>query len=350
MPRVSMAAVRVRAPLASAPIRGRLAGGLRRIVAPTPSPRAPARPSSLVLLFTVALAIAVGGCSRSYHADEAAAAPLAAETSNDAPGSLPTPADGAGSLPADGTGAAAQAGASAQATRALVVTIKTVVVTDDPDAVAARARAEVERAGGFVASATTRGSGADRSVELELKVPHAETRPLRVLLSDLGRIASDEEKSEDVTEQRADLNARLRNAQAQEKRTLELLAQRTGSLQDVLEAERELARIRETVERLDAQKRSLDGKVDLATVRLSVLKTASEWQPPPEPTALSRVLDAGGAGVKAAGTLLLFLAMAFAASAPILVPALLLASAIVYLVRRHRRQLAEARAQRLAEG
>jgi hypothetical protein len=236
-------------------------------------------------------------------------------------------------------GATGAAGADAKplaAGRALVVTVEMTLTARNPDAVALRLRDEAARAGGFVADASAQGSAESRSARVVLRVPADRTRSLRALVADLGTITSDTEKSEDVTEQRADLDARLGNARAQEKRLVEIMAHKTGSVGEVLEVERELARVRESVERLDAQKRGLDGKIDLATVTVSVQSTYVPTAAKEE-GALARIAGAFRAGLTATGALALYAAMAFAAASPVLVPLGVLAALVVVVTRRRRR-------------
>ena len=75
-----------------------------------------------------------------------------------------------------------------------------------------------------------------------------------------------------MTEQIVDVEARLSNARNTEKRLLDLLQRRTGALEDVLAAEREIARVREEIERFDAQRKSLDRRVTYATLNLVVME------------------------------------------------------------------------------
>lgn len=142
-----------------------------------------------------------------------------------------------------------------------------------------------------------------------------------------------------MTEQRANLDARLANARAQEKRLVEIVAgHKTGSVAEVLEVERELARVRESVER-DSTRRSAGstGEIDLATVTVHVL-SPEEMAPTGGGAALSGASRARStAGIKATGTLALYAAMAFAAVSPVLVPVMLLASAALLFARRRRR-------------
>ena len=66
------------------------------------------------------------------------------------------------------------------------------------------------------------------------------------------------------------LQARLKSARATEQRLIELLGTRTGKLEDVLEAERELARIRGEIEGMQGQSAILVHRVNYATVQVDL--------------------------------------------------------------------------------
>jgi len=76
--------------------------------------------------------------------------------------------------------------------------------------------------------------------------------------------------SEDVGEEFVDVNVRLENGRRLERRLLQLLDTRTGKLEEVLAVERELARVREEVERLEGRVRFLRNRADLGTLTISV--------------------------------------------------------------------------------
>ena len=67
-----------------------------------------------------------------------------------------------------------------------------------------------------------------------------------------------------------DLAARLSNARKTEERLTEILAQRTGKLADVLAVEEEISRVRETLERLEAELKSLQNRVSYATLQVEL--------------------------------------------------------------------------------
>lgn len=240
------------------------------------------------------------------------------------------PSRGSGpATPSAGSTVAAPPGAG----RSLVVTVDLAVTVPDVDRASTELRARAESAGGYVAEAADRGSSDSRRVELDLRVPVARASDLRAFVAGLGQLTSDAEKSEDVTEERADLEARLGNARVEERRLLEVMQQRTGTIGDVLEAEKEIARVREAIERLDAQKRSMESRIDLATVRVTLTAPdAVPWQTPG-----ASVVAAWQSGAHAAWALAVCVAIVLATVAPGAAPILAAMAATALLVRARRR-------------
>jgi anti-sigma factor RsiW len=127
--------------------------------------------------------------------------------------------------------------------------------------------------GGFVGQVDVTGSrGAPRSLRATLRVPAARLDATLAELKKLGQVVAESQGGDDVTEQIVDLEARLTNHRNMEKRLTELLQKRTGDLADVLAAEREIARVREEIERLDAQRKNLEQRVSYATLTLELLE------------------------------------------------------------------------------
>jgi hypothetical protein len=81
--------------------------------------------------------------------------------------------------------------------------------------------------------------------------------------------------AEDVSEEFVDLTARMANSHRLEERLVELLRTRTGKLQDVLTVERELARVREEIERMEGRLRFLKNSAQLSTLAVTL------YEPPP---------------------------------------------------------------------
>jgi hypothetical protein len=133
-----------------------------------------------------------------------------------------------------------------------------------------------QRVGGFVGNSTIQ-SGREqlRQATLEIKVPAARFDELTGGLAPLGRIEFVNVSAEDVGEEFVDLTARVANSRRLEERLIDLLGSRTGRLQDVLAVERELARVREEIERQEGRLRYLKSRVALSTLSVTV------HEPPP---------------------------------------------------------------------
>ena len=109
-----------------------------------------------------------------------------------------------------------------------------------------------------------------RELRGTLRVPGDRMAATLTRLRALGQVVEDTQGSQEVTDQIVDLDARLASARATEKRLMELLANRTGKLSDVLEVEREITRVRLDIERLDAEKTNLGRRVSYATIDVSI--------------------------------------------------------------------------------
>jgi hypothetical protein len=156
------------------------------------------------------------------------------------------------------------------------------IEVDSLDRAIAQVRALATRVGGYVANTAVQ-SGRDQihSATLELKIPATRFDEALTGLTPIGKVEGVNVSAEDVGEEYVDVNARVANAHKLEARLIELLATRTGKLQDVLSVERELARVREEIERYEGRLRFL--RTRAATSSLSV--TVHEHAPIIEPNA-----------------------------------------------------------------
>ena len=130
----------------------------------------------------------------------------------------------------------------------------------------------VASTGGLVGRVDVSSRGDVRTLTATLHIPAAQLDAALSTLKSIGRVVDEAQSGEDVTEQVVDVTARLANARNTEKRLTDLLQKRTGDLADVLAAEREIARVREEIERLDAQRQALGRRVMYATLTLEILE------------------------------------------------------------------------------
>jgi hypothetical protein len=101
--------------------------------------------------------------------------------------------------------------------------------------------------------------------KITIRVPVADYRLAISRVEALGRVIHRQQEATDVTEEFVDLEARLKNALAVRAR-LEALLARTEGVMGALEVERELKRIGEEIEQLQAKLELIKNRVALTTI------------------------------------------------------------------------------------
>ena len=104
----------------------------------------------------------------------------------------------------------------------------------------------------------------------ELRIPAKQLPAFVEQARQLGKVVDEARATEEVTAEFVDLQARLKAAKAAEQRLVELLGTRTGKLSDVLEVERELARVRGEIESMQGQANVILHEVAYATVKIEL--------------------------------------------------------------------------------
>lgn len=126
--------------------------------------------------------------------------------------------------------------------------------------------------GGFLAESSIHGREVGtRRGYLVIRIPQEKLDESLKALYEMGEVTYDDKSTQDVTEEYIDVQARVRNLERQEERLLDLL-ERADTVQEVLEVERELARIRYEVESLQGRLNYLTDRVDLATINLHLVE------------------------------------------------------------------------------
>ena len=153
----------------------------------------------------------------------------------------------------------------------VIRTASLMIVTKSFDTVRPTIERMLREAGGFVGHIQVSGGRGDaRTLTATLRVPSSRLDATLATLRTLGQAMDESQGGEDVTTQMIDLDARLRNSRNTESRLTDVLKNRTGRIADVLEVEREIARVREEIEQLDAQRKQMQDRVTYATVSLTV--------------------------------------------------------------------------------
>jgi len=98
------------------------------------------------------------------------------------------------------------------------------------------------------------------------------------------QVISEASNAQDITEQYIDLEARLKNTQAEEASFVALL-NRSGKIEEILSVTREVARVRGEIERLEGQRRYLNSQTDMSTITaditedVEIASASQDWRP-----------------------------------------------------------------------
>ena len=123
---------------------------------------------------------------------------------------------------------------------------------------------------GRIGSLSITGEKNRRALGATLRVPSARLDAFLAAVRPLGLVQHESISTEEVTSEYQDLSIRISTAKREEQRLIALLTNRTGKLSDVLEVERELARVRTEIERMDAALRARKDQVDYSSINLQV--------------------------------------------------------------------------------
>ena len=135
----------------------------------------------------------------------------------------------------------------------------------------ASVKAIAQRHNGYIASLNSASpQDAARTLTATLRIPSAQLEAAIAELKQLGRVEQESQSGEEVTKEFTDREARMKNARATEERLLDVLRNHTGQVRDILATEQEIARVRGNIEQMEADQKSLQTRVDFATIELSV--------------------------------------------------------------------------------
>ncbi len=150
------------------------------------------------------------------------------------------------------------------AERMVIYTAQISIEVDDVQSAAYRIQSIAEGSGGFIQRVSI--SGEERkSGFITIRVPQDKFYDVLRQIEEVGNVTNKEISGEDVTEKYIDLEARLKNVKREEERLLEILDKATD-VNDILKVEKELMRVRETIETLEGQIRYLERRVEYSTI------------------------------------------------------------------------------------
>jgi hypothetical protein len=195
---------------------------------------------------------------------------------------------------------------------------------------------------GYVAQlSATAEPGSAGVVVASLRVPADQLDACLAELKKLGRVIQESQAGEEVTQQHVDLMARLKNSRNTEVRLHNVLQQPGSKIKDILEVEKESARVRGEIEQMEAEQQTLEHRVDFATIDLKLAEEYKAQLSSPAPSVATQLRNASVNGFRSAFESLLALVLFLAESGPaILLWLALLFIPVRLLWRRYQRSLA----------
>jgi hypothetical protein len=305
----------------------------------TPLPlRRPLGPVGIALLV---FALAGAGCSGREDSDDATMAASSGDDSTDmtVAAALYDSDEATASGSAGGTGgvASADVGGLDFATKVVRTADLRIEVEKGAFGQQLRNASMLARSlGGFVESSSTSSfEEGDASGEITLRVPVERFDDAMEQIAKLGTIESSSEQGEDVTDQLVDLDARVRALRAEEDALNALMAE-AANVNDVLAVRSTAIGIRQEIERLAAQQKSLADRSSFSTIHLVLHESNAsleEESPGDDDWSIAEAFDtAAGALVAVVGAMIVVVGDALP-----LVPFALVA----YYVMRRRRVVTE---------
>lgn len=129
----------------------------------------------------------------------------------------------------------------------------------------------VEGAEGYITNeSVSEDEYGTKSGSILCRVPAGELDTMITALDDLGDVEYVSISANDITDQYFDLEVRLDNQKQLESRLLELLKRPSNELDDLLAAERELARVRTDIDAMEGRKRLWDNQIAYSTISVNL--------------------------------------------------------------------------------
>ncbi len=151
---------------------------------------------------------------------------------------------------------------------------------------------------GYVAKLRMVGKPTGSTLSATLRIPSTEYGATLGELKTLGQVEREEEAADEVTQQHADLEARLINAQNTLRHLQELLKKQTYPDRNVLELQRQMANVNADINRLEADRIASEHRVVFANVLFAMREEIT----PPAETLAAQFHNAALAGFSEAAT------------------------------------------------
>lgn len=175
--------------------------------------------------------------------------------------------------------------------RLVIKTARLTLRDDEPRTALGKLTSLADASGGFVVASSVGGTDDRREASLKARVPAGSFDATLVAFRQQGKLITENVEGQDVSDKYVDLDAQLRNQKALESRLLEIL-DGSGSVDDAMEVEEKIAKVRTDTDRLEGRIRHLRNRSALSTIEVTILETVAEPVPKEEPALFDPVSDA----------------------------------------------------------
>ena len=134
----------------------------------------------------------------------------------------------------------------------------------------------VQQAGGFVSNVEFQGHSGSRTMNVTLRLPAQGFLAFLAQVRGLGFVENEKLNVIDVTDQYVDLDRRIATNQKLAARLEQLIQEHSYQFKDLLEVEKELARLQLETEALQGSMRGLDDRISLSTLTVELYQEVSQ--------------------------------------------------------------------------
>ncbi len=216
----------------------------------------------------VAIALLVSACNGGGVESTGAPADQLGAATEEAAVAPPEAAE-AGAEPAANDGEGSQQATPASRRRQLIKTVSVDLRVDSVEETVDDLRAIAQKHQGDILSLNDSKIDDRPSARLELSIPQGNLEAALADAQTLGQVDQRNISAQDVTNQIVDTDARLRNLRRTEEQLLKIM-DRAGSIKDVLSVTEQLSSVRQQIEQIDAQLKSLRERVAYSTLTITV--------------------------------------------------------------------------------
>ncbi|MTI84918.1 MAG: DUF4349 domain-containing protein [Firmicutes bacterium] len=134
---------------------------------------------------------------------------------------------------------------------------------------------KVSQLDGYTSESSLNNNGDDRrNGRITIRIPTENFTQMLQWLSNTGKVQNKRIYTEDVTEEYIDLEARITNLKAQEKRLQEILT-KAETVEEILKVEKEIERVRGEIDSLSGRLKYLQDRLAFSTIKLTLQESVT---------------------------------------------------------------------------